>query len=206
MTLNVTNLIGFGGRLESPASVSYRGHDESTSALTTYTFSSKSLGTATSNRRIVVACSWREGALSNVGLSSITVGGVTCTVPGGTRIETSTVGIAMGIATVPSGTTGSIVVTFDKQAGRVGVGWWSLYDVQSTTPVGTVENSDTGSSLALGSLSTDNNGVALFAATGANGTRTFSWTNPTERWDAIIDNGLGFTHSGGDMETDGSAV
>lgn len=202
--LAATHLIGFGaGGGGAPVAASFIGSDVSDADQTSYTFAGKSLGTASSDRLIVVAVSYRHSTTS---ISSITVAGQSCTIDAGANIFVAPSGIAIGIAEVPTGATGDIVVTFASTAASCGVGWWAVTNVQSLTPVDTVESNASGTSLSLTGLATSPGGAAFFAGMDEGNTLTFTWSVATERYDEVVDAGLGHTHTGASMLTDGSTI
>ena len=126
-----------------------------------FTFSSQALGAAASDRYIVVGAGWRRVSTSPT-LTSITVGGVSCTIPAGAKLDGTVSGCALGIAAVPTGTTGDVVVTLSHSCTTSSIGVWALYNVLSDTPVGTAENTDTVTNLSVPSLSTSGGGAAIY--------------------------------------------
>ena len=99
---------------KSALNISYLTSTQSTSALTTYTFSALSFGTEDANRRIIVAIGAYGGTQLRT-ISSVTIGGVTATAITGIDVASSTsytFKTAIYEAAVPTGTTGNVVVTF----------------------------------------------------------------------------------------------
>lgn len=98
----------------------------------TPSFSSVDLGAATTNRVVVVALSWY--ALSSRTLSSATINGVSASIISqeGDGDE-GAVGIISAI--VPTGTSGTIALTFSGTVTRVSGGVYALYNLQSTTAI-----------------------------------------------------------------------
>lgn len=98
----------------------------------TPSFSSVDLGDATTNRVIVVALSWF--ASSSRTLSSATINGVAASiVQQGSDGDEGSVGIISAI--VPTGTSGTIALTFSGTVTRVSGGVYALYNLQSTTAI-----------------------------------------------------------------------
>lgn len=108
------------------------------SSLTTVTYSSLSFGVANTNRILAVYIAARQNAPTTI--VSVTIGGISATlVNAGSTTLTSqttpsaTVG-AIYQAAVPSGTSGSVVVTYGAAAQRSAV---SLYRIVTGTPAAT---------------------------------------------------------------------
>lgn len=118
-------LHGFGGGGLIPPSVSFPAGAESTSALTTYTFSALALGAAAADRRIIVAAYGRSAGSRTV--STLTVAGISAAL---LVAANNTAGSCceLWIASVPTGTTGDVVVTFSSSMGRAAVGLLRLVD------------------------------------------------------------------------------
>lgn len=192
----------------TPASVSFCTSAVSSTNASSYTFSSQSIGTAATGRRVVVGVSGSRGG--TIGVSSVTVGGNSatqlCTVEGtggGANQRT-----ALYIITVNTGTTADIVVTFDATASRAGIGVWAVYDLQSSTPVATA-TSTTVDPYTSGSLSHNAGGVGIYHAYTyySGGLPTHTATNATERFDQDTEAGV-LPHTGGDttFSTTGSTT
>jgi hypothetical protein len=173
----------------SSASITYTDKGEDSVNRTTYTFSTKSLGSAAADRKIIVGVS-AGGSSSGVTLNSVTVGGISAT-----QIVATTDGENMAqiwVASVPTGATGNVVLTFSTDKGRCGIGLWAMYGASSTA-------TDTGFATANPSSDTLNisaGGVAVGVYSLSQSTdRTTTWTNLTEDYDAVVESGGG-THSG----------
>lgn len=149
-----------------------------TGSATTYTFSSQALGTAASDRKIVVGA-FAVNAVKAV--SSMTIGGVSASLvvaktnSGGEQIE-------LWQAAVPTGTTGDVVVTWAGGQLGCGIGVFRIVGAESAAH-------DTGGSAAAGAgsdtLDIPANGVAVgVAGTNPNGIPTWTWTGLTEDYDA----------------------
>lgn len=104
---------------------------------TTYTFSSQNLGTAASDRYIVVAVGWRKSG-SAPSLSSVSVGGVSATSVVNYKSGTTTAtGAAIFIAAVPTGTSGDVVITFSADSASCGIALYRVTGLTDTTPIET---------------------------------------------------------------------
>lgn len=95
--------------------LSYITCDGSTSGATTYTFNTISLGDANTSREIFIIVNWTTTAART--LSSATIGGVTATIA--SQANGTTSGEGCIFASVPTGTTGTIVFTLSGAATRV---------------------------------------------------------------------------------------
>ena len=147
---------------------------------TTYTFAGQNLGSAASDRYIVVAVMSRKAGAST-SISSVTVGGVTATIvaqTSNTVSNTSVTGIA--IAAVPTGVTGDVVVTFGAATARCAIGLYRADNLLSATA------HDTDNSTAADptvNLDIPSSGFAVATGvTGTGGTGT-TWTGLTEDYD-----------------------
>ena len=103
------------------------------SDLTTYTFSSQNLGTAAPDRHIIVGVAARKGGSATT-ISSVTVGGVSATIVDQYSNSDSNSNISgIAIASVPTGTTGDIVVTFGAQMVRAVIAVYRATNLSSAT-------------------------------------------------------------------------
>tara|TARA_R110002126_G_scaffold55235_1_gene148676 strand:+ start:247 stop:1356 length:1110 start_codon:yes stop_codon:yes gene_type:complete len=144
-----------------------------------YTFSSQALGTAASDRLIVVSSDNYDGTTSG-----ITVAGVAATAV----IQASGTNSRAGLwqAAVPSGTTGDIVVTLGAGNDRLGIGVWAIYGAANSSANDTATDEDSSDPLTV-SMDCPANGVMICAAAAhTTGTKGYSWTNLTENFDAVI--------------------
>lgn len=165
------------------ATVSNTDHTSSSSALTTYTFSTRAIGTAATGRRIIVIATGYSTTGGRT-ISSVSVGGnaathvVTGTDSGG-AVNSHLAGIY--IIQVDTGTTATIDVVFSAGMAGCDVGIFAAYDLLSSTPT------DTGTSnanpmtdtidIAAGGICVAGNELYATGATG------HSWTGLTERYD-----------------------
>lgn len=166
----------------------------SNAALTTYTFSSASLGTAADDRIIAVVVSTYSGAAVGPTVSSLTIGGVSANfrlrAVGATNVT-----VELWTLAVPLGTTANIVVQWSVGVVRCGAGVFRIVGSDGEAP------SDTATNTGTGNLSTTidvvDNGALLAGVGGTRGASTFSTTlaGVTESYDEVI--GGGTCHSGG---------
>lgn len=181
-------LAGISGR--SPLSVAYTATDTSSVSGTSYTFSSKAIGTAAADRYIVIAIS-SNGSSSNPTASSVTVAGTSCTktaadtdLAAGPR---ATIALWITNSPIASGTTADIAITYGSTNSVCSIGVWAVYGITSATPTATKNakytvGSTTTFSAAL-SLPTD--GIVIAAeASSATSATNISWSIVTEDFDA----------------------
>lgn len=169
---------------------SFTGSAAQTPSQTVYTFSSQALGTAASDRYIVVGTLARAAAART--LDSVTVGGVAATKL--TALENAGSNSGLWLAAVPTGTTGDVVLTFSSTMVRAAIAIWRV-DGISTTPT----DVDTSDALpATANITIAAGGVAFGASfVGINTTTlTATWTNLTTDADYLTsasweDNGRG---------------
>lgn len=101
--------------------VAYLTATTASTGTTTRTYASLSLGNAASNRNIIIAVHSRAGGAA----TAATIGGVTATLHA--SFTDSFAHLVIFSAVVPSGTTGSAVVTFGSNPEATTVGVWSAY-------------------------------------------------------------------------------
>lgn len=204
-----------GGGAPASSSLVHTDHGESASNTLTHTFSTRSLGTAASDRRIVVFAGGRGGAAAT---ATCTVQGISATQEANVHWTTSgDTQLIMFVVDVPTGTTGDVVVTWSFTCDRCGIEVYALYGTASGTPdvVSTRDTAGTFGSFTLASASHVAGGAFTIAATnrtarisGASddlsaGSPTISftaaetdvgWTGLTEDHDATVEviGGTGF--------------
>ncbi len=150
---------------------------------TTYTFVGENLGTAASDRQIIVAISSRDSGESAQALASVTIGGVSATISvQRSNISTDTNVLALVIANVPTGTTGDIVVTFTEGMLRCGIAVYRATGI-SATPT------DTGSSIVADptfDIDVTAGGFAIGTSVTGDSGATATWTGITEDYEIQI--------------------
>ena len=171
----------------------------------TFTFSGKALGVAWSNRKIVVAVSGEETGAART-ISSVTVGGVSATVVVSANAGGNTNLAALYVATVPTGTTGDIVVTWSGGVNTCAVDVYRLINSKSTANATGTDTTVGASEEETASIYVPGGGVAIAAWTtdSSAGTRTTTWTNITEQTDREIDGGDSVGFSSGFLRYVGS--
>lgn len=179
-----------------PAEATFVTNTASASNGSSYSFSSVGIGTAASNRLVVVTVHWGGG--SSASLTGGTIGGVTAEVAV-TRTGVQACGIMS--APVPSGTTATIAVTLSASADHCGIGVWAATDVSDQTPSDTANATGTGDAEAEITVPTD--GFVVAAAI-SDTTATVTWSGATEKFDASL--ASSDRYSGAQVTTAGSAT
>ena len=145
-----------------------------------FSFTSQSFGEAASDRYILVAASGRKsgGTGTNAGVASMTIGGVSAA-----QIVTSTSNSANIIqlwgAAVPSGTSGTIAITWNDAQNKCGIGVYKMTG-RNTTAITTI--SSTAAPLTSGAQFL-NSRASLIGAAYTGVTATATWANATEDYD-----------------------
>lgn len=164
------------------------------SGATTYNFASQNLGTADTNRYIIVCIAGRKTGASTT-ITNVVVAGITATeVTQVSRFVTNTNISGIFIAAVPTGTTGTVSVTYGAAISRCFI---SLYRVLNVlTPTG-YDFAAVGATDPSTTLDIPANGFAVGTGiTAANTTATL--TNMTEDYDTVASN---TNFAGGDRIT-----
>jgi hypothetical protein len=161
----------------------------STSDLSTYTFSSQAIGTASTTRRVVVAVHCGRDTGASPSLSSATIGGVSATIH---ATQSGSGGGFYGYAaiisaTVPTGTTADVVLNLSATSYWAGITVIAIDGLNSTTPTATATDNTLSSGVLSNSLTWSADGFVIAAATFGTSSSTTWATSVTERWDSLID-------------------
>lgn len=183
----------------SPVTVSFASSGKSSTNGSSFSFSSLSFGTAAADRKIVVGVSSENGGSGSRTISSLTVGGVSATqLVRAYQATTNDTVAELWIATVPTGTSGTVAVTWSGTVRACGVVVCATYGASSTA-FDTASGGHTGSSSALAlTTSCEAGGVIIGMVTGsvANPVATFTWANASEVVDETVDASDRVTQSG----------
>lgn len=189
------------GNSAGPASLSYvtaPAIDTGTN-YSTITFSSVSIGTA-GNRWVIVGAGFRDNNANS--FTSVNIDGNAMSEAVFRQHSTKFSGAGIYILYYPTGTTASIQLNTSNTAspGRMGIGVWAAYDLLSATPTQTTYDEGTDQSV-VGSLTISSGGfgIGFNRIVGTGSGRTHSWSNMTERFDAVESGWAG--HSGADTTT-----
>lgn len=171
-------------------------------ASATVTFSARSLGTASSDRLIVVGAS---GGNSTEEPTALTVQAISATKAVGTN-DADQSGAGIWVASVPTGTTGDIVITYPTKPPNAGIVVWAMTGANSTASSTATDITATASALSA-SLTINASGGAVgycVSQPTLGGPSTHVWTNLTEDADTTIEGGL--AHTGAHSTTSGTST
>lgn len=176
------------GLANLPAILTYVGSNASTANATSHTFTSESIGTAATDRYIIIGVT-AENNLGARTISSVTVGGVSATQVVFREHSTGSfwTQAAIYIVPYPTGTTATIVVNWSASNNMCGIGVWNATQLQSATATNT--NSNTSDPLTA-TLNVAPGGIAIgCAAAFPSGATpiTYTWTNMSERHDGVVE-------------------
>lgn len=200
MSFAATHRVGFGagGAEAATANISMTGaYENGAPGSSTVTFSSCAVGTAASDRYIIV-CVGMQAAL---GVSSITVGGAATTyvIDQGGSFRTS---IYITSSAFTTGTTADIVVNVNTiTPSNCAIAVFAAYGLSSTTATHTLGTNTDAATMAL---NTANPGVAVGIA-GSLDNSSFTVSGLTETADSQIGSDTA-TFAAGCVETTGSTV
>lgn len=140
---------------------------------TTFTFSNKAIGSAASNRTILVLA--QPGTALNT-VTSVTVGGVSATVVPSTTNR-------FWLASVPSGTTATVVMNTSATTGAVAIGLYAIYGSLNQVPFDNQSTSGTGTTSV--NLNVEAGGIAICygLTTSITTASDQSWSGVTEDYD-----------------------
>ena len=172
----------------------------STANASSYTFSGVDIGTATSNRLVVVCASGGSNTAGDI--TGISIGGNAANLIAKTTISDSEdpATVMYGLL-VTSGTSADIVVTFASTKNRCQI---SVYDVKvsSTTAVSTTTDNDN-SNPATASVNVKY-GNSVIAITSGNNSTTVSWSGLSEDMDVALENNQTTSTASLNARTNGS--
>ena len=187
--LTLTHLAGFGaGGSTGPLAMAYGGAGVQTADGSTMTVSGLSIGAADDSRRVIAAIAWNAG--SNQTVSSATIGGVAATIVVQAMSTTGSAGSALLIASVPSGTTADVAVTFSGSVSRMSAATYRVVNLNSATAYATANDTEAASGEVTGSLNVPAGGFVVAVASTSDGA-SWSWTaGPTEDSDQYTEASL----------------
>jgi hypothetical protein len=176
--------------------LAYIGNVGDANNLSTYTFTSASIGTASLNRLVVVAVG-NQSSSGGVTLNSVTIGGINATKARSDASANSGVTSTTEIwyAIVPTGTTATIVCTYSATCVRCCIVIWALYNLQSPTPFATGGVSGNNGTTNTASINIPVKGIAI-AFSRHDSVTTGTYTNITENADFQFDGDTALAGSG----------
>lgn len=174
------------------ATVTYTDNKVSATASTAVrTFNSVAIGTASTDRVVIVAIGTSGGSGGTDDCSSVTVGGVSLTKQF-SKLHTDHNIAQFWAGTVPTGTTATVVVTWSRAANATGIGVWATtgLDISGGTTDEQFAVRTNSSADVTANLNVSAGGIALVysintAAEDVN--PTYSHTNVTTNFNAALD-------------------
>lgn len=160
----------------------------SSTAQASYTSSSRSFGNPSPSRLVIAFVTAHGGTVRSV--NSASIGGVTATVDA--HAIDSTGGYSGAIvlsAYVPTGTTGTVSITFSGNVNGCSISVMAVDNVRSQTPVDSKTNNGASGSIRSVSVNWNADGVVVGVVTSAE-SRTFTWTDLTEAYDTTYSAGV----------------
>jgi hypothetical protein len=185
---------GAGGFAPPPLSSSYLGNLVDTVDRSAYTFSRDdvSLGAADSTRHIVIAVGTTKASAA-ITPDSVTINGNSCTLLAemNNSFGNNPPGVSFWIRKVTSGVDANVVVTYSTTVLDCRIAWWRVVGKGLITLTDKIEKTDTDGDIQ------DTIDVAaggsLIAASMNQGSTNYTWTGPTEDFEA---NAVGREYSG----------
>lgn len=184
----------------TPATFIYKGSDTQEPNQSAYTYSGKDIGTAATDRFVIVGITAHDSSGSK-NVTSVTIGGVAATQLSDGNDASGVCSCDLWGAVVPSGTTADIVFNLAASATKSAIVWGVAYNLQSTTPVDTLVVNTAAASPLAGNIDVDAGGFVFGIVTVQNTVATYTMTGVSEDSDQTIgtSNGsYGAGHYGGD--------
>ncbi len=191
--LMMTQLVGFGAAspdAAAAASAVFTANAANNTTSLAYSFSSQNFGTASAGRHILIGTAGQAGSAAAV--SAVTLGGVSASQV--FSVSSSTVTVAFWIAAVPTGTSGTVAITWAAQRARCAVVVWALTGLLSTTAIDTGSEINSGTGALNDNVDVNAEGVCLAMAYDAGtGSRNWSWSGLSEVVDTTFASGRSYT-------------
>jgi hypothetical protein len=165
-------------------SLLYLGTVSSSSSLTTYNLSNAPFGQPAQERYVVCGVTAERAAPTTFGIASATIGGVSASVIVAVEEATGGLDSYMIIAKTPSGSSGTVSITFNSGQVFCHVGIWRVTGIASATPFDTA--------LAVGdpttlSIDVPSNGIVIGTAQNATSGTAFATSGVSENYDVSFD-------------------
>jgi hypothetical protein len=161
----------------APVTYTYNTFDFSNANTTAFTFTSKSIGTAAANRKVVIVVGGNADLRT---VSTLTVGGISASLVKRQQNADGTSEIWQ--ADVPTGTTANVVVTWSGPQNTCGIGSYSLYGAAAAA---SATASNTSNPLST-TINIPAGGVCIGTVQQYGGSQTWSWSGLTEDFDSTM--------------------
>ena len=170
------------------AEIEFTDSGSSTTDASSYTFSARALGSALNNRKIII-CVMAETPSSGRSISAISVGGVSATQVVAITAGTGSRINEIWIATVPTGTTGDVVVTIS--GGNMVRCAVAVYRAENIPTAAYQTKTDNSGGLSV-SVNVPARGIAVGSAYSAT-VAAYGWTGLTEDLDIAVESQARFS-------------
>lgn len=178
----------YGGTF-SQSTCSYASTANDGTNATTYTFTAAGIGTAASDRDVIVCIVSSGTGTTALAVSTVTIGGVSATRVGlgATEGTTDYKVLTFYRAAVPTGTTANIVVTMSREATFCRYVAYAAYNLGAEdTTLWDTSYYPTLTSNTLENMRNRAGGTVISAVFGTDGSATWTWTGLTETLDAVF--------------------
>lgn len=170
-----------------PVAIVYESTNSTDSGAATYTYTAQGIGTAASDRVVVVGI-WGRDAGTTADISSVTIGGSAATQIVKARVNPVNTNIAAIYALlVTTGTTADIVLNFNETMVRAGIIVWKMTGHGGVATADFTATDVTSSDPLSTTIDVPANGAAVaIAVNGSGSSNTTTWTGLTEAIDSVI--------------------
>lgn len=170
-----------------PVQITFASSAVSSSTSSTYTFSSRSIGSTGNSRYCIIAVDGvSDTALRTISSVTLDYGTGAQAASALVTAPSSPAGAwtvtALYSVACPSGTTGTVVVTWSAAQVRTGIGIWAVYNSNGTASNTQTSTASTGSV----TLNVPANGGGIAAIEGTSGGSSYSWSGLTENYDELV--------------------
>jgi hypothetical protein len=173
-----------GATVTKPPTMDFVAEDGQTADATTWTFTSQAFGDAADDRIMVLAL---DGGASKRTVNSVTIGGVSAAQQVSKQGGGAELFVEIWSAAVPSGTTGTVVITLAGSTQNMGIGLYRLTGMSATKTDSAVDGAISSGNIELTTTIPANGcGIAVFKN---DNNQTSSWTNLDETYDENIGEG-----------------
>lgn len=171
------------------ATITCTASDAQVAPSTSYSFTSQSFGSADATRQMICGVVTERTGASPATVSAMTIGGVSASLAQAVSNGSETA--ELWVAAVPTGTSGTVAITFAASAAAVGIGLWAVITGSGTK---TDSGSDSDSNPATFDLDIAAGGVAVAIVNHrSNVDATFTWLNVSDSagsgFDQVVDPG-----------------
>lgn len=183
------------------ATVTFIGCTELTTDLTTYSYTSAAIGTASSDRIVIVAAMGVDTGQNDFSTSSMTIGGVTAAEQVDTASTLQASQASIYTLLVTSGTTATIAVTYSEAITSSTICVWSTTGLSSATKTDFASAVQCTSGDCVLDTDVQAGGIIVGATNYIDNSKTWTWTGLTERADVA---GTEMAYTAADLASSGA--